>query len=448
MREKFIEEIFISAQAEGVEEIEVHMTSRTILEINVFQKEVEKYAISSEDNLAVRGIYKGKMGYSYTEKLEEASIEELLNNLKGYALANTREELEKISDPHKIDARPQKKNGLLELSEEEKITFLLDLERLTYERDARIKTVSNCSYKEFIEKVEIRNTKGLELASSSSLALISLGVVTEEAGSMETGFGHRIITSLDESLKDYLIDQAAGDALAMLGAGPLAPARMEVILRNQVAADLLAGFVPIFLASQVQNKLSLLEGKQGTKIAMEGINIIEDPLMEGGKVYRSFDDEASPTRRKYLVKDGTLETFLYNNATASRDGVESTGNGFRASHKSSVGVEATNIYLEPGSKSLEELIKTMDRGLVITEIHGLHAGINPVSGDFSLSSNGLLVEKGEIVRPVSKITMAGNLFKLLMEVREIGSDLGFSHPSGPFFGSPSLYVGELDISGK
>lgn len=448
MRSKFIEDIFARAQAQAIEELEIYLTSRRVLEINVYEEELEKYASSSEENLAIRGIYQDKMGYSYTEKLEEDSIEELLNNLRGYALANTREELEKISGPLEIDGKLQKKSELVDLAEEVKINFLLDVERLAYARDARVKTVSNCSYNEVIETIEIRNTKGLELASSSSTALVSLGVVTEEAGSMETGYSHRVVASLDESLKDYLIDQAAGDALAMLGAGPLAPARMGVILRNQVAANLFAGFMPIFLANQVQKKLSLLEGRLGTKIAMEGLNIIEDPLIEGGKVHRSFDDEASPTRKKHLVEDGILKTFLYNNATASKDGVESTGNGFRASHKSSIGVEATNVYLEPGEKSLDELMEAMDNGLVITEIHGLHAGINPVSGDFSLSSNGLLIEEGKVVRPVSGITMAGNLFDLFMEIREIGSDLSFSHPSGPFFGSPSLYVGELDISGK
>ena len=276
MRSKFIEDIFARAQAQAIEELEIYLTSRRVLEINVYEEELEKYASSSEENLAIRGIYQDKMGYSYTEKLEEDSIEELLNNLRGYALANTREELEKISGPLEIDGKLQKKSELVDLAEEVKINFLLDVERLAYARDARVKTVSNCSYNEVIETIEIRNTKGLELASSSSTALVSLGVVTEEAGSMETGYSHRVVASLDESLKDYLIDQAAGDALAMLGAGPLAPARMGVILRNQVAANLFAGFMPIFLANQVQKKLSLLEGRLGTKIAMEGLNIIEE----------------------------------------------------------------------------------------------------------------------------------------------------------------------------
>ena len=191
-----------------------------------------------------------------------------------------------------------------------------------------------------------------------------------------------------------------------------------------------------------------MKGKLNTQVGVEFLNIKEDPWMDDGKYCRTFDDEGTLTYPKYLIHNGVLKTFLHNKKTAEKDNVDSTGNGFRPSHKASIGVMATNMYIEERNKSLEEMMSRMKKGIIITDIHGLHAGINPTSGDFALSSNGFLVEDGKIVRPLAQITVAGNLYIMLKDIKEIGNDLKFSHPSSSYFGSPSIYANSLSISGK
>ena len=149
-----------------------------------------------------------------------------------------------------------------------------------------------------------------------------------------------------------------------------------------------------------------------------------------------------------IIQNGILKTFLHSKKTGEIDNIGSTGNGFRSSHKASIGVMSTNMYIVEGDKSLDEMISSIKRGIVITDIHGLHAGINPTSGDFSLSANGLLVENGMIIRPLAQITVAGNLYRMLNDIRYIGNDTKFSHPSSSYFGSPSIYINSLTISGK
>lgn len=447
-REKFINILFEKGKKANIEEMEVYINKNSSMNFNIYEGELEKYVVGQEENLALRGIYNGKMGYSYTEKLEEESLDELIENLIQYA-ENNNGAMEKISSPLEDTKKIEEITGNLnKYTEEEKINYLLDLEKRIYELDQRIKTVSRCSYNEETQEIFIKNTKGLELVDNHTIGFITVGVVAEEDNNMQTGYSHYVFNDLKEEYKEILIKDSAGDALVMLGAGPIESGNMEVILRNNVAADLFANYISIFFANNVQENLSLMKGKIGQKVAIDRLNIVENPLLETGKIYRTFDDEGTSTYKKYIIENGILQTFLHNNKTAEKESIKSTGNGFRNSHKSTIGIMSTNIYIEEGDKTLDELIKLVEDGIIITDIHGLHAGINPTSGNFSLSSNGLLVENGKVVKPISQITMAGNFYEMLKNIKYIGNDIKFCHPSSSYFGSPSIYVGSLSISGK
>lgn len=448
-RDKLIELLFEKAKAYNIEEVEVYINKDSSIDFNIYEGKLEKYVAAEEENLSLRGIYKGKMGYSYTEKLMEDSLDELINNLIQYAENNHSDEVEKMSSSILESKKTVGRENLLgNFTEEEKIGYLLDLEKRAYDYDTRVKTISDCSYQEKIQEIYIRNTKGLDLEDSHIIGMISLSAVTEEGNNMQTGYSHYIFKELSEEYKEKLIKDSVGDAIAMLGAESIKSGNYEIILRSNVAADMFSYFSPIFLGSTVQKNLSLMKGKLDSKVAVDFFNIVEDPLMENGKHFRTFDDEGTVAYSKHIIENGILKTFLHNNKTAEKHGSKSTGNGFRNSHKSSIGVMSTNMYIEEGDKSLEDMIKIMERGIIITDIHGLHAGINPTSGDFSLSSNGLLVENGKVVRPLAQITVAGNLYTMLKDIKYIGNDTKFSHPSSSYFGSPSIYIGGLTISGK
>ena len=209
----------------------------------------------------------------------------------------------------------------------------------------------------------------------------------------------------------------------------------------------LATFSSVFLEA-VQKGLSLLGGKMGQQIASPLVNITDDPLLSNMGASRPFDGEGVAARTKKVVEQGQLTTFLHNLKTAKKDGIASTGNASRASFKSPVGISPTNFFIESGGTEYVDLVKKLGDGIIIIDVQGLHSGANPVSGDFSLGAYGYLVEKGQIVRAVEQITVAGNFFTLLESVEEIGADLEFgSLGQGGHFGSPSLLIRELSIAG-
>ena len=135
--------------------------------------------------------------------------------------------------------------------------------------------------------------------------------------------------------------------------------------------------------------------------------------------------------------------FLYNTYAAAKDAARSTGNGMRGGFKGLPGVGVTNLSIAPGRHTLDELIASLDRGLLVTDVMGMHTA-NTISGDFSVGATGFLIERGKKAFPVREITIASNLLDVMKQVQAVGSDLRFSGRVG----SPSLLVKTISISGK
>lgn len=206
---------------------------------------------------------------------------------------------------------------------------------------------------------------------------------------------------------------------------------------------MLTTFCGMFSAENAQQGLSLLAGKEGETVASMAVTLMDDPLLKDGFASSPFDAEGSASRTKAVIENGVLKTLLHNRKTARKQGVETTGNAAR-SYASGMTVAPTNMFFKPGEKSLDELMANMGDGIVITDVSGLHAGANVISGDFSLISGGYMVEGGKRGRSVEQITVAGNFYKLLESIQAVGNDLLF--PGGGI-GCPSVDVGTLVISG-
>lgn len=172
---------------------------------------------------------------------------------------------------------------------------------------------------------------------------------------------------------------------------------------------------------------------------------MDDPLLKGGLATCPFDDEGVASRTKAVIENGKLTTLLHNLKTARKAGVQSTGNASKAGYTAPIEVSPSNFFFKPGEKTLDEMMADIGNGLVITEVSGLHAGANVVSGDFSLLAQGYTVVDGKKGAPVERVTVAGNFFDLLKNIRAVGSDLIF--PGSPF-GSPSVDIGEITVAGE
>ena len=193
----------------------------------------------------------------------------------------------------------------------------------------------------------------------------------------------------------------------------------------------------------------MLSGKLDSKIASEVVTIVDDPLIPWEFGSAPFDSEGVASYKKIVVEDGVFKTFLHNTKTARKDSVAPTGNGFKTNFDSAVSIAGTNFFVKPADKSLEALMAELGNGLMITDFAGLHSGVNPVSGEFSLQAEGFAIKDGKKDRPVEQITVSGSFFDMLNSITAVGSDLKFGTP-GPAgnIGSPSLLIRDLDIAGS
>ena len=433
---------------EKMDDLEVFIQKTKEVEIGIFNGEIDKYSISESGGLSLRGLHEGKMGYSYTEKVDETSIDMLIDE----AFENSKY-IDSLEDDIIFSGSDKYEdiinyNNLSNISMEDKISFLKKLEKESLNIDSRVSTVQMCVFQEFENERYIINTKGIDLYDKVGGGFCYISIIAKDGEDTKTGSSFRIFNDISNIDYKDMAKEAVEEGLSMLKAISIKSDNYPVIFKNTVFADIISAFTPIFSADNVQKGLSLLNNKIGTKVSNEILTIVDDPLLQEGFGSRSFDDEGVKTIYKKIIDKGILNSYFHNLKTAKKDGVESTGNGSRNSYKSSVSISPSNLYIEKGNKSLDELIKGIEKGIYITNVEGLHSGINTVSGDYSLSSYGYEIENGKIKRPVNQITIAGNLYETLMDVEEIGNDLKFGLPTSGFIGSPSIKVKKLSVSGR
>lgn len=449
------DKLFKQAGAAGFTEYELYYVSGSALSIEAFEDELEKYSVSGRQGVSFRGIYNGKMGYAYTEVLDDASVEFLLNNAKENASIIQNEEVDVIyggKDSYAEFNGYEEK--LAQASPTEKINLAFELVKTAKSRNDKVIRVES-GLEDTESFCRIVNSKGLDVSFKSNnifaavQPIVSDGKDKNGEDKMNSAFAFTCGKTLEDVHSEELAHDAVDRSLAYSGAKTVPSGNYRVAIENETAASLLQTFSEVFSADKVQKGLSLLKDRIGDKIGSPAVTIVDNPLLREGIKSRPFDDEGVAAYTKEVVKDGSLTTLLYNLKTAAKDGVKSTGNAAKASYASPVEVAPSNFYFQPGDKDFPALLTALNDGLFITELNGLHSGANAVSGDFSLAAKGFLVKGGQIEGPVEQITFSGNFYKVLENVEAVGSDLKFGYPMGKsYFGSPTLLVSEIAIAGE
>jgi len=442
-----IEKLFKKGAAIGFEDQEVYNESEESLRISVYQGQVEKFNMSEQGGLSYRGIIDGKMGYSYTEIFDDNSIDMLID--EAYSNAMIIESRDSVFLHDGSGTYEDMSDEIIkdDVSVEDKISFMIGLEKDMLESDDRIVRISGNAYSESVFTKQIKNTKGLDLKETRKTVYVYAVVVAQGENDTRTGTGVHLAEKFSQLNKDEIIRSASEESLGMLGAKSIPSLACPVIFQNEAFADFFSQFSNHFSAEQVQKKLSALSGKLNMPIASELVNIVDDPHLKLGMRTTGFDAEGIATYKKPIIENGILKTYLHNLKTAYIDKVKTTGNASKGSYKSSVEIAPFNICLMPGKSDVKTMINGIEKGVMITGVQGLHSGINLVSGDFSLQCHGFKIESGIISKPVSQITVSGNFFDLLFDIDAVADDFVASPLSGGA-GSPSLRVSSLSISGS
>ena len=294
--------------------------------------------------------------------------------------------------------------------------------------------------------VALSNSYGLELRNTLGTCGSYVQAVINRDGEAESEF--KLCEGFEGEKYDSMSKRAVDCALEKLGAVEVDSGKYDIIFSAKEMKNMLATFSPVFSGKQAYEGLSLLNGKVGEKIAADCITLVDDPMREGSVMQTSFDGEGVATYRKNVIEKGVLKTLLYDLATAKKAGCKSTGSGHRSSYTSPVSIAPYSFYIKGGEKSFEELVAGVEKGIYVTELKGLHAGANAVTGDFSIESAGFIIENGKIGGAVKSFTVAGNFFELLRSVEDISSNLDFSFGSLTAFGSPDVLVRQMSVAGK
>jgi PmbA protein len=241
--------------------------------------------------------------------------------------------------------------------------------------------------------------------------------------------------------------EAAARASSLKGARQPASRRCPVVFDTLVAASFLGFIGGMLSADAVQRGRSLFADREGDEIAAPELRLTDDATHPEGLASAPFDGEGSPRRALALIAEGRLETFLFDRRTARRGGRETTASAQRSSYRSPPAVGTSNLVVEPGEASLEELVRRAGDGLYVTDVAGLHSGVNPVSGTFSVGATGILIEAGELAEPVREITIASDLVTMLRSVQAVGREARWV-PFGGSVRAVPLLLGEMAVSGS
>jgi len=440
------ETLFEKGRQRGFSDMEIYYSSGRSTNVKVWDREVRGYETVEQRGVSFRGIYNNRIGYSYTEKLDDETadflIHEALENAKSLDINEIEALFEGADQYEKLENYSE---ALAALSPEALINAAFEMENTALNADSRVQRVIESGVSSSCGEIAIINTRGLNCHSKYASASGGIYVMAGNGEQTTTG------SEYDFSLKDFsklnfkeIAVKAVEDAVSKLGAAPIASGNYPVIFRYDTATQLFGTFVSSLSGEAVEKGFSKLRGRLGEQVAGVNVTVIEDPLKENVPGAAAFDGEGYPTRQLELVKEGRLMTFMHNRKTAGKAGTVSTGNARRNGYRAAVAVGPHNVYLKPGNMSLEEMIEKTQNGILIVELQGTNAGINYVSGNFSLYATGQLIENGKLVCPVNQITVSGNIFEILANIEEIGGDLRIRGAVT----APSIKVGALTVSGK
>jgi PmbA protein len=430
----------------GATDAEAWVEEATSRNIRVYEGEVESLSDAGGRGVGVRAFVDGRSGYAYGTDLSEAGIAEVAGAARAAAEAADPDEFGGLPDefgstPVEGLAAP----GLRDWSTERKVELALAVERAARARPG-VTQVENAIYSDAEGSVALANSRGFEAGYDATQVWAYASAFAGEGADLMTGLGVQLGREPGE-LDPEAIGAEAGDrALALVGARQPESRRCPVVLDAFVAASFVGFIGSMLSAESVQRGRSLFADREGDEIANAAIALTDDPTDPEGPSSAPFDGEGSASRRTPLIGDGRLLTFLFDARTARRAGRATTANASRGSYRSPPSVGTTNLVLQPGSHDLEGLFREAGEGLFVTDVAGLHSGVNPVSGTFSVGASGRLIEGGEPGTPVRELTIASDLVSMLRAVREVGS-VGRWVPFGGSVKAPPILVGEMAISG-
>ncbi|MBS7257720.1 TldD/PmbA family protein [Methanobrevibacter gottschalkii] len=415
---------------------EIYIEESKSIELDSRKEELNFAKEEIDCGVGIRVIKDNKVGFAFTSdmnKIEEAAMQSIENTKlnkvdENYAFA----EVEKVPEIKKV--YDKKFN---DLSLDESIEFLKNTIDTTIDQGCDI-TGSGFSASE--GRSLIINSNGVSIEDEGTGFGIGLSVTIQKDGQIATAYNSQSSRFFDLDGEKLAIE-VCNLAKSSLDTKPIDTNDYDVVLDYYAATGLLQTFISAFNGENVMRGRSILKDKMGMEIANPNLTIVDNPLLENGMCTSKCDGEGSVSEKTELVKDGVLNSFIYDIYTANKQGVKTTSNGLRGSYLTTPMISPTNVEFKfDEMKDLSEI----DKGVLTTSVLGAHTA-NPISGDFSVeASNAFKIENGELTDPINKAMISGNIFEIMKKVEGLKSEI---KQYGQFI-IPKLLVHDLRVVGQ
>ena len=436
----------VAGWAADGEQVEAYVARAHHTEVKAFDGEVESLSSADTEGIGIRVVTGGRQGFAYAASLDETVVAETLAEARDNATFATVDEFAGLARPDNVAPadldlwRPE----LATFPADDKVAIALEVERATRAADPRIRGVETSQYGDVASESAVASSEGISATARRTVCSVYADAMAGEGTDTQTGYGY----SVARRPEDLDVAKAAADAAyrttRLLGARKPASRHLTVFFEPRVTASFLGLLSRALSGEAVLKGRSMFAGREGQEVAVPALTLVDDPTNPDAYGAGRFDAEGLATRPNTLIDRGVLAGFLHNSYTARRSGRASTGSAVRGGYKSTPGVGSRALVLDPGDRSQDQLLADFGEGLLVQSVTGLHSGANPVSGDFSVGIQGLMVRDGAVAEPVREATVASTLQRMLHDVAAVGADLEWL-PAGA--AGVTLVVGDLALSG-
>jgi PmbA protein len=429
------------------EQVEVFVGRSHHTEVKVFDGDIESLSSADTQGVGVRVIAGGRQGFAYAASLDDDIVTETLAEARDNATFGTIDEFLGLASPDGVEPVDLDlyREELLSFPTDRKVEMTLELERAVRAADPRIRGVESAEYADSVSESAIASTAGIRTTNRRSGCSIVASALAGEGTETQTGSGYSVARTPEDLDLAKAVKDAAEKSTRLLGARKPSSRRLTVVLDPPVAASFLGLLASGLSASSVIKGRSLFGGREGEAVAVPFLTLVDDPTEPQAWGAGRYDAEGLASRRNVLIEDGVLRGFLHNSYTGRRCGVASNASAVRGGYRSTPGCGSRALTLTPGTASQEQLLADIGDGLLVQSVTGLHSGANPISGDFSVGAEGLMVRGGTTAEPIREATIASTLQRMLLELVAIGGDQEWL-PGGAC--GMSVVIGEVQLSGS
>lgn len=446
---KFAEELIDAALTYGADDAEIYCSTKQETEIMAGNGQAETVSIRSDTGFAVRVLRDSRMAFASSNLSARKAAVDLVKDVTERALLHSPDENNVIPEAIDRDVAGVEEpydSELESLPLSAKIEKTLNIEKAAKAYDSRVQGFAWLQYGDSVQEFSVVNSRGIRARSRGSIAYAFAYAIAGDGKSVQTGTHAGSTAYFDKLSATEIGETVAEYAVRMLGAGSYKTGEYHVVFPPETNTALLGAVADMLSADQVQKGKSPFRDRLGDMVASEIVTVTDDGLMPGGLATSPYDSEGVPSSTTVLIKNGKLKTFLYDSYSAKKGKTDSTGNASRANYHAQPSITPTNLYLRPGNISQSDLIRSIQDGLYITELSGLHAGINPTTADVSIPAKALVIRNGEFAGGVDNITISGNLLDLYRKVDSIADDLTWI-PGNGMLGAPTMSIPDVKVTG-